>query len=552
MEELLTIYGKFTHIRYRHELNGFTVASFKMNDHQEKTITVTGKLPSIDMHALYECKGYYSEHIKYGLQFVIEEIKFQRPTDEEALVHFFSSTRFSGIGKVSAQKIVDTFGLNAIEMIQNDPSILSQIFTKKDDKRINSIVSGLKNYDQLDDDIIFFNQIGLNVRAIEKIQVVYGKEAVPIIKENPYRLIEDIDGIGFKTSDKIASILGFENNHPYRLRALIESQVLEVCITNGNSYIEKDEFLHSFEKRIQKENIDIDDFDYNNCFQQLQYDRFIVVEENRIYHHTQYDAEAGIAQFLKSFPYVYNYETQIPNLDDEIKIIEDELNIQYEIKQIEAIKMFFNHPFSILTGGPGTGKTTIVKAILTLYKKFFPSDQVMLAAPTGRASKRLSECSNTNASTLHRLLKWDLETNSFLVNEEEPLYLDCLIIDEFSMVDQWLFYNLCKAAKKIKKILIIGDEDQLPSVGIGTVLKDCIESNQFPLLRLEKIFRQSEGSDIVELAYEMKQGKCDILSHGKDIAFFECPSNLIKDQILNIVDKAFEKGYFDHDIQILS
>ena len=552
MEELLTIFGKFTHIRYRHELNGFTVASFKLNDHQEKTITVTGKLPEIDLHALYECKGFYTEHYKYGMQFVIEEIKFQRPTDEDALIQYFSSSRFCGIGKITAKKIVETFGLNAIQMIQDDPTILQVIFPKQNDKRINSIIDGINSSEQIDDDIMFFNQIGLNVRAIEKVQVVYGKEAVSIIKENPYRMVEDIDGIGFKTSDKVANILGFEKNHPYRLKALIESEVLESCIRSGNSYLDKDEFEISLMKRIQNEGISMDDFDFESAFKQLQYDRFVIVQDNKIYHHTQYDAEYGIADFLKTFPVAYNYETVIPDLDKEIKIIEEELNINYEEKQIEAIKMFFNHPFSILTGGPGTGKTTIVKAILTLYKKFFPNNEVMLCAPTGRASKRLSECSNMPASTMHRLLKWDLETNTFNMNEEEPLYLDCLIIDEFSMVDQWLFYNLCKASKNIKKILIIGDEDQLPSVGIGAVLRDCIASNQFPVLRLEKIFRQSNGSDIVELAYEMKQGYCDILKHGNDIAFFECPSNLIKDQILNIVDKAFEKGYLDHDIQILS
>ena len=158
MEERLVICGKFTHIRYRNDLNGFTVASFKLNDHQEKTITVTGILPEVDLHALYECKGNYSEDVRYGLQFVIEEIHYQRPSDEETLVQYFSSSRFSGIGKITAQKIVDAFGMNAIEMIQNDPSILNSIFKKNDDKRIQSIIDGIRKNDELDESVLFFKR----------------------------------------------------------------------------------------------------------------------------------------------------------------------------------------------------------------------------------------------------------------------------------------------------------------------------------------------------------------------------------------------------------
>ena len=551
MDEILKIEGKFTHIRYRHETTGFTVATFRLHDLDEKKLTVTGILPQIEMDLLYELSGSYVEHERYGMQFSVSDIKVAQPSDTESLIRFFSSSQFPGIGKKSAEKIVEVLGNDAIQKIRDDETVLQLIF-KPNDKRIKSIVEGIQEQDTYDESFFFFNTIGLGVRNLMKVQVAYGEEAVSVIKHNPYQLIHDIDGIGFKTADKIGHMLGFDEYHPYRLKALYYSCVLDNCMRTGDSYIEIEELNRRFFQTAHKEGLNVEDFDAENTLQELVSENSLAIEETRVYHASQMNAEQGIASFLTGFPYPLDVNRSVAHLDEAIETVEDHLKIQYEAHQKMAIHTFFNEPLMILTGGPGTGKTTIIKAIQDIYRQQYPHDEVILCAPTGRASKRLAECTQANASTIHRLLKWDLESNTFLVNEKEPLLADCLIIDEFSMVDQWLFYNLLKACRNVRKIMIIGDEDQLPSVGIGCVLKDLIDSNQFPLIRLTKIFRQSEGSDVVALAHEMKAGTCHVLDHAKDVAFFECKNYQIKDQILKIVGNAFDKNYTLEDVQVLA
>lgn len=543
MEELM-IEAKLVHKIFYNDTNGYGVFRFVTYDANEEDFVATGFFRNIDVDMIYRLHGQYVDHVKYGIQFQVKTYEKVMPNDHASLVRFFSSPLFPGIGKQTAVALVDTLGENLIDRIKEDPDVLLRVPHLSAKKR-EVIVAGIHEHDDVDDTTFFFTRFGISVRNIMKFEARYGDEAISLIKENPYRLIEDIDGIGFKTADKLAQELDFGLDHPYRIKALILSLVLDLCMQTGDTFVFYDELKQVVYKKVGEV-----DFDY--FLTELEDDFLIIVEENRIYHHTQYDSELGITNFFKGFPYEHQKQVDEQSVKEKLCDIEEELHIHYEEHQVDAICNFFKHPFSILTGGPGTGKTTIVQGILALYKAFYPFDVINVSAPTGRASKRLSELCSCDATTIHSLLHWDLESNTFLVNDKEPLSCDLLIIDEFSMVDSWLFFNLLKAARYVKRILIIGDEDQLPSVGCGCVLKDLIACDQFMVTRLTKIFRQSEGSDVITLAQQIRNEKITIFDDAKDIAFFKANKNEVKDLVVQIAANALDKGYEQKDIQVLA
>lgn len=543
--ELIELQARYLMTIFRNETNGYTVARFVSYDHEEKEFSATGILGELQEDALYTLYGHYEKHARYGLQFQIERYEHLQPNDGKTLVRFFSSAQFPGIGRKIAEHIVAELGDDAISLIKQDKSVLDHVPGLSKKKR-EIILEGVKQNEDIDDSVAFFTRYGLTSQYIAKIQAVYGDQSVLKVKENPYRMVSEVDGIGFATADKLARLLEFDVQHPYRVKAAVLSSVLTIAMATGDSYC-------SFPS-LQKEVDHIMNYhvaELTDILGELKQEREVIIEEERIYHHTQYDAECGIASFLAHYPYeeISMYDA---SLDEAIKQMEQCFSIEYEQKQKEAIKTFFHEPFAIISGGPGTGKTTIVKGILHLAKRLYPEAHIALCAPTGRAAKRLSQLSDGNATTIHSLLKWDLESNRFLKDAKDPLEADILIIDEFSMVDAWVFYSLLRASKQVAKLLLIGDGDQLPSVGPGCVLKDLIQSSCFPVLQLEKIFRQSEGSDVVTLAHEIREGRFDILRKADDVAFFSCPSYEITHRVLQIVENAYEKGYDSHDIQVLA
>jgi len=281
-------------------------------------------------------------------------------------------------------------------------------------------------------------------------------------------------------------------------------------------------------------------------------ERKLIQEDNRVFHPSQYTSERFISHTLNQFPYEPLDPILSEDLEDHLARLQDELGITYDEDQRKAIRAFFDSPFTIMTGGPGTGKTTVVGAMIKLWKRLYPSSSLVCGAPTGRAAKRLFEINQVQSYTIHSMLKWDLESNTFGMNETNPLAHDCLIIDEFSMVDTWLFANLLKACGQVKKILIVGDADQLPSVSPGNLLADLIDSARFPVIALNRIYRQQEGSDVITLAHQIRQEILDFGSLKKDVKWFQCAPVDVRHVVLEMIDAALNSGYSIQDIQVLA
>lgn len=320
------------------------------------------------------------------------------------------------------------------------------------------------------------------------------------MQNNPYQLIDDIDGIGFKTADELALKIGVDPLDDNRMKAAVLYALKEACFQDGSTFQEHDRIYKNFHRFIPN-------ISYEQCddyLDELIDEEKIIQEVEKYYPFDLYESENIIAKtfqrWLKAPLYKYDDEEVNQLLDD----LQNTLAIEYDDLQKEAIRLFLEQSAMILTGGPGTGKTTIVEAIIKLYTKLNRDQRIAMVAPTGRASKRLSEVTGLEACTIHRLLKWDLHTNTFAVNAQNPLDIDLLVIDEFSMVDSLLFSNLLSASCKVTKILLIGDDQQLPSVAPGHVLKDLLESQMIPTVKLDRIYRQSQESGITQLAHSIR------------------------------------------------
>lgn len=543
----MQISGHFVRTIFRGS-NSYTVAIFELDNRLEEIVTVTGYFPEVDKDHLYNLYGNYAEHPKYGMQFNVEQIEKIRFHDADNLIRYLSGAQFKGIGPKYARVLVESLGENVLDRIRDDPEVLNAV-PKMTLKRKLAILAGMES--DMDEKYFYLTSNHLSMKNIMRLENIYGTDLMKILKENPYQMIVDVEGIGFQTADKFAQSIGFALDHPYRLEALTVYLLLQWCLQRGDSYLEHDEFA----ERLQA-SIDIESFDQEEILESLQKKNLLVMENGRVYHVSQYVAEQYISSYLSVFPREKFANIHKDEITAGIAEIEQEIGIEYQDKQKEAIEAFFDEDLLILTGGPGTGKTTIVRGMVKLCRKLYPQYAITLCAPTGRASKRLAELTDCESKTVHSLLKWDKETGRFAKDENDPLWIDLLIVDEFSMLDQWVFYKLLKAGAQFKKIVLIGDQDQLPSVGIGSVLKDLIDSEIFRVVRLEKIYRQQEGSDIISLAYDIKHDICENVSSENDVRFFECASSQVKDLTLQVVSKALNNYRSDFEafmnVQVLA
>jgi exodeoxyribonuclease V alpha subunit len=514
--------------------NGYCVASFMQSD-TYNSFTAAGHLEDPQEEQKYLLSGTYTMHKKYGKQFQIYAAQKVLPSEKDAVVRFLCSTDFPGIGKKSAEQIYEALGEKCLEKIAQDASVLDGVEALNEKKK-RIIREGIQNYSSFNETYVQLLKYGLNDAQIQKLQNNY-KDVMYVLEQDCFRPYYEISGFGYKSALKLADGLQVDSNDPRRRDAFLHASACDLVMRSGNTYITYAD-LYERVKGLAPAL-------FEESLERLASADALYIEAQRIYPYDLHHEEENIAR--KVLDHLFKIEqTDLKTIEEEIAKIEKRENIQYDQAQKEAMKAFINESFFILNGGPGTGKSTTVKGILSLARTFFPSASIQLCAPTGRAAKRLSELSSTEAKTIHSLLKWDMDSNTFGMNEWENLECDFLIVDEFSMVDTHLFSSLLDALPKRCRILLIGDEDQLESVGPGKVFNDIIESDVVPIVHLQKIFRQSSGSGIVLLASQIR--KEQTCSYEDGVRFEEKDTAQILDALKDELS-----GYDDaEDVQVLA
>lgn len=545
---MLEYTGIISRIKFYSEETKFIVCYID-SEQEDKPILATGYMSYANLQDKYHFKGDYIIHPKYGKQFQIQSYEIVLANDESEIIRYLSSPLFKGIGEKQATAIVEALGQDALSKIKEDKHVLDHIRGMNEAKR--ETIAGVLSSQDFDQEVLmFFMGHGISTRHLALIQATYQEKTLDILQNNPYQLIDDIDGIGFKTADDLALKIGVDLYDSHRIQAAIVYALKEACFQDGSTYHDIDAIRKRFHRYIPQ----VSDETFEENLQEVLDQQKIILEEGRYYPYDLYQSEINIAKTFQKWLHAPLYEYEDDEIQDLLKELEEELSIQYDDFQKEAITLFLKQSAMIITGGPGTGKTTIVNAIIKLYQRLNLDQTLAIAAPTGRAAKRLTEVTGIEASTIHRLLKWDLHTNTFAVNEKNPLDVDLLIIDEFSMVDSLLFSHLLSACRKVNQILLIGDDQQLPSVAPGNVLKDLLSCGRVPTIALHRIYRQSQESGIIQLAHSIRNDQYDenLFFQYKDIHFQTCASYDVVKYVSVLVSKAMAEGYDVHDIQVLA
>lgn len=571
-EEKSFMKGRHLVTIFHNEQNLYSVVRIRLDEtnisYEEKEAVVTGYFPRIHEDETYIFYGQLKDHPRFGLQFHVDHFRKDMPQSKDGIVAYLSSELFKGIGKKTAEGIVDTLGENAISKILEQPSLLDSI-PKLSPEKAKSLYDTLIEHQGLEQAMIALNQYGFGPQLSMKIYQVYKQDTITIIQTNPYKLVEDIEGVGFGRADELGYQLGISGSHPDRIKAACLYTLESQCLQEGNVYLEADQLLESVKKLLEENKRDSIEFsEISGEIIKLGEEGKIIVEEKRVYLPSLYFSEKGIVTNINRILSQTEYEDQFPESEFLLALgeLEERLDVEYAPAQKEAIQTALGSPMLILTGGPGTGKTTVIKGIVELYSELhgvsmdindykneddpFP---FILAAPTGRAAKRMAESTGLPAVTIHRLLGWN-GSEGFSHDEDNPINGRIVIIDEVSMVDTWLMHQLFRALPDHVQVILVGDEDQLPSVGPGQVLKDLLASGSVPSVALEQIYRQAKGSSIIELAHEIKRGSLpqDIEKQQADRSFIKCNTAQIAQVVEKVVLNARSKGFTAKDIQVLA
>lgn len=539
-------------IIFKSEDTGYIVSKVTAN---KELITVVGIMPLIKEGQQINFKGSWINHKQFGRQFNVEEYHELLPSSAKEIERYLSTGIIHGIGPVTAKKIVNKFGDKTLEILDNNIERLKEV-DGIGEKKFSIIYDSYLESKDLKDIIMFFQKHGMTINQCLKIYKKFGPDSIDIVSKNPYILNDEISGIGFLTADRIARSLGIEIISPFRIQSGIR-YVLNNFSALGNTYMPQDMLIDECKKVLMVEEELVVENIYNSVLEgKLKVEK--IKEIDAVYTLPYYYCELGVTNKIITLS-IENFQTINTDVLFEIESFEKRYNIKFAQAQKEAIIGAFNNGIEIITGGPGTGKTTIIKCIIEIYEN--SGMKVLLAAPTGRAAKRMSESTGREAKTIHRLLEMgvsDDENSFFGKGEGEPLEGDVIIIDEASMIDIMLMNSLLKAIRLGTRVIIVGDVDQLPSVGPGNVLRDLINSNFINVVRLNEIFRQGKESMIIVNAHKINSGELPYLNKKDGDFFFDSRENIddILKTIIDLINRRLpnfnSKWNKVKDIQILS
>ena len=542
--------------------DGFTVGLIKIKDTDEqdlidyknKLFTFTGLFAELNIDDSYIFYGEVVDNPKYGLQYKVNKYDKVMPEDKDGLVLFLSSDIFPGVGEKTAEQIVEILGDDCLKKISENYECLLSV-PKITQKKAMGISTNLNKYNESFETVVFLTNFGFNMKESLKIYNHYLEDTIRVVKENPYELIDTVEGITFTKVDQLRSKTNILVNDERRILALIVYVMESLCFRFGDTYLDENTIRNGvnliLEDKVTEEELSYYLIKLNSLGK-------IIIEDNKYILLSYYKDEnyiSSMAYDLSNKP-----DTIIDDIDLKIEKIEMFFGINYNEEQKKAIKQAIIKNFSIITGGPGTGKTTIIKGIVQLYKLITGysydklKEKMILLAPTGRAAKRMSEACTHPASTIHRYLKWNKETLEFGLNEKNKSNAEFIIVDESSMIDVNLMASLFRALTNKVKILFIGDYNQLESVGPGNILKDLIDSEMINTIFLKEIYRQDQNSYITELAYEVNKGELgeSFTSKKDDYNFIECSDNDALNACCMVAKKAIDKNYDIKNVQVLA
>lgn len=534
------------HITYQNQENGWSVMKVKVKGY-DNLVTLTGSLLDVPVGSVLLVDGDWRVDPKYGQQFVAQSWTEVMPATLYGIEKYLGSGLVKGIGPAYAKAIVSRFGLETIDVIENDIERLLEV-PRLGKKRMEKIRESWEKQKDIKEVMVFLQGHGVSTAFAAKIYRKYEKESIAKVKENPYQLADDIWGIGFKTADSIASKMGYVKNDPRRCRSGILYTLNELA-EDGHVYAEPEQLVEAAVKLLEAEENPV-----RQALSSMMEAKDVIADNDVIYLPPFYYAENGSAKRLQTLL----SDTSLFNSDvaaePEAEYGSKAGGIVYDEVQQAAIQKALDSKVMVLTGGPGTGKTTTTQGIIAAFKARHMS--ILLAAPTGRAAKRMTEATGMEAKTIHRLLEYN-PMDGYKRNDENPLEGDALIVDECSMIDIMLFYNLMKAIPSNMRLILVGDIDQLPSVGAGNVLRDIIDSQQIPMVRLTRIFRQAQSSRIVMNAHAINAGQFPNIRNGLDTDFFfinqEDADKMVKLIIGLVRDRLPKKyGYPPKEVQVLT